>query len=539
MKRIFPWVLFIFTYLGLRFYYLDLVPIWDGKGYYDHLEHAVYSTGPFFVKYSLFGHSTVAWALLCSIPIRIFHGNIIAFNAFLLVFDCITLFAFYRLINFFAAKSVNETEKVLIISCFAFNPIILATQLNFSLDTGLLGFFVIYLYLWVGRKFILAAMVGCLMSLTKELGLVLCLIFPILGFIFDHFKKETKSNEKSPPYWLLIGLPLASFASYVYLKSLVKNTQLFWDNNPLNTKETIELYLNPFASQTHVINTQQDFLILVFISNFSWVILVVLATLLGIRLWRRFHPTLGIIGIKNFHLWAAFILISYFLTRFPTYLNARYVSPIIAMLIFLLWTEVMKVLHSSRTRIILLAVVLIFQVDAVFYSDDPLTAIYFGRYPLGNGQYYGLSSRDSMHSFVRDQLVYNTQFAQLDRAIDTALAFIKPSSKTVICAHESMLWEDRTLGPLNPLNYQRVAYWDDALIPKYRSVDQVRSAINSGKLKGPVWYIVFPFIDWAPDLRVLCPLFQRQTIIHLMDNNYPLVLYKFEGPKLSGPAKLK
>ena len=306
MKRVLPWILFLIIYLSLKLYYQDLVPIWDGRGYYDHLELAVHSTHPFWERYSFFGHSSLAWALLCSIPLRIFPGNIIAFNAFLLGFDCLVLFSFYRLIKFFASRSSTEIEKVLILSIFAFNPIILATQLNFSLDTGLLGFFVIYLYLWVERKFILAALVGCLMSLTKEPGLALCLIFPVLEFIFYFFKKEWNQGAKETPYWLLIGLPVVSFASYVYLKWLAQSPYLFWKDSHLTFIGMIKLFLNPFTSPIIVRNTQQDFLFLAFIANFTWVVLCILVFLVSFMLYRRFQSASNPIGIEHIHLWAAF-----------------------------------------------------------------------------------------------------------------------------------------------------------------------------------------------------------------------------------------
>ena len=163
------------------------------------------------------------------------------------------------------------------------------------------------------------------------------------------------------------------------------------------------------------------------------------------------------------------------------------------MLILLLWCEIVKVLNISKWRAIVLAMVLILQVYASFYSNDPVTNIIFRRIPMGNYQFYSFCPTYAKEPFVRDQLVYNLQFVQLDRAIDSAMAIIKPSSGTIISANNSMLWEGRTLGPLNPLNYRRTVNLKDALLPQYLSVDQVKEKVSEGILKVSVWYIVFRY----------------------------------------------
>jgi hypothetical protein len=198
-------------------------------------------------------------------------------------------------------------------------------------------------------------------------------------------------------------------------------------------------------------------------------------------------------------------------------------------IIVLFWCEIVKVVHSSKIRTIILGIVFVFQIDAACFSHDPVTSTIFGRFPMGNGQFYCLCTGEDK-TWLRDVAVYNLQFAQLSRAIDSALVMIKPNSNTIISMHEAMLFAGRTFGSLNSSNYRRTVNSKNTILPRYLSAPDVESSVKAGGLIGPVWYIAFPNTNCTEDLRTLIPLFRKLTVVQRMDHRHSLSLYKFEDP---------
>lgn len=507
-----PWILLGVAYLAMRFQYLDFVPIWDGWGYYGDLKSAVSGASGFWKNASLAGHPSTAWAVICSLPIRFFPASIPAFNSYLLGLQALAIVAFAKLVKMHARPDASPWECALATACFAFHPVLLATSINFSLDTGLLVLFPIQLWLWSDRKWLAAGLVGALMALTKETGIVIALFLPgmeILRILIirDHEKSKLFSELKRP--LAPLAMPILAFGIYLLFRRTVSGQTLVWRDNPYKLVDCVLLFLLPFKNPRSMFAFAQ----LAFVVNFGWVATCSWVALLVAKVLKRATASEAASTPRGgLPLLPMLLATTYLVVRIPTFMNVRYVAPVIPLLILLIWRELGGQVRRPRLRIGFLGLLLATFLVADYSSLDPISIPLMGRFRLDEADLFqmeDLMQGPGRSEINRDQLVYNLQFTAFSEVVNAAFTRIRPTDQTVITAHHFSVWEDRLLGDIDPANYHRSDRVPGSIHPVYVAVADLVSQVQAGKRAMPetVWYIELPNFDSRGDLKRLNEIF--------------------------------
>jgi hypothetical protein len=497
------------------------VPLWDGRAYYNLLARAVNS--PFSLEnYYPFGHASVLYYLLVGFFVKLAPGSVVAFQLAMTFVTCLGAYGFYQLLNHYTQGTrplADPLTKALLTFSFAVHPLILGASFNFCLDHGLMCFFLLYYWFCISKNPIAAALAGTFMVFTKEPG-VLLLPIPILAVLIESTARSRMRILKSMLAAAVV--PLLFFGgSYVFRKYFQAGSAVWEQTSQKSLQETAAMYLNIFRWNSISITN----LIHVFVLNFNWVLTVsflAFTVLLGLRSKKR--------SLERNDWSLLFVLagVTWALTRYETFTNARYVVPAVAILLLVTGIQGLRVLKSRRVQRVSAASLAVLLLLAGFRTFDPVSIAIFGTFPFGERSLLRVTSlTKECCGLGRDQLVYNLEYTKFHNLTSLALEKIQPSEKTFLLSHPLSTYFEYghlMIGPLNPSNYHRSLGSEESLFPKQGFV---ASLVKFPDLPRRLYYLEFPIFDSQEDLAELSRLYSSHNTEVIQNDGYALRLHYF------------
>ena len=425
LRQYVPIALLSLLYFAIRLVYCNTAPIWDALVYYEFIVDA--QAQPFDIMNYSADHNSALWLLFAGLPNYLFPANYVVYNVWLSFLCTVAVAAFYSIVTALAGKSFNTTERVLLTALFAFHPSIFANEVRVTLDTGVLLFWVFFLYALLKDNLWLAALSGCFLLFTKETTIA---HMPIL-FIFCTLlqPKESWISWAKQRVWAM-GIPFSVLGLFLIYKVIYLQQMLFFQGF-LQQSSSLIFILPDITLWNYSLNA--------FVLNFSWVI-TLLSIILTVKLLRmREHgkilafawllvTTAGVVlGIRH---WAH---VRYLLPLFP------------AMLLY--FSCVLPAITSQKTRITLLAVLLSAFAWQDVRSIDPVSNAVYCRVQFGTHEVLNIPTHEvcklNAHTpwLGRDGWIYNLEYAKVPQLIRDIMKDIRPDKDTVFAVQEVFTWE--------------------------------------------------------------------------------------------------
>jgi hypothetical protein len=403
---------------------LSFMPLWDGQLYVDCLVGAAQAPGV--ATFSCYDHPTHAYVALLLGPWALagYPGVLVA-N---LLLGAAAVFAVARAARALAPGHASlPALAAALLSC---HPLVLANALNLSPDFAVYAFFTLLLAALLERRRAWSVLWGSALVLSKESGM---LIYPVLvGSYLVAFPLGGRPVREWPKAVLRhahLAVPLVLAAAFMGWKLFLSPNRQLWGGHGGSGLVGILLSfrLSPVFRQ---------YLALIFVLSFSWLLAV------GGGLWvlggalSRLRGGLarggaaavraqGLVPGRS----AAFLALllaggTLALTRFETFANPRYLlllAPVLLLVGVFGWASVLRPRPALGTAV--LAGVAALLLVSNYASVDPVSARRFGTFRVGERTLFAIGRRtDPCCGAGRDQLVYNTQFAEYHRLLDAAYA---------------------------------------------------------------------------------------------------------------------
>lgn len=493
-------VLVFGVYAAIVATFLFTVPVWDGRQYFDQLLEAV--KGPFDpMAFNLFGHPSMAYFLLVGAPQFLDPGNVPLLHLANALLGALVLVAFHRIVRR-VFPDAGAVETWLLVALMGLNPVFLACMANLNADFGVLVFFLPVLVGFLERRMVLTVVAGIGLVLSKESGLVLFGLAAASHVVFHVLSDREPVGEGRTRRLLRqwpLALPVLVLAVYFAIRAANPEQPLLWKNQSAGSLVTALFTFDldrPFLAN----------LVVMFVLQFQWVVtLWVLAW--GARwLWLRRRPAASNPGDHARRMDLAFFAVLFLyalfvLTRYKTYLNARYLLPLFPVWLLIAYAS-LRALWARRQLIrkALLSLAAGLFLASVFFTVDPVSRAIFGTFPFGRHELLAMTSLTNEYAGLgRDQLVYNLQYLWIGRLEDRFFADVRPTADSSILMHFEAHWY--VAGPLDPDTCQRTMRTEGAVTPQYQRVLD----IQLGRIRPEtLWYLVFPnFADHGPELEFL------------------------------------
>jgi hypothetical protein len=474
--------------------YLNYQQIYDGNEYFTCVQGA--TTQHFaYQNLACFGHPSFVFLLPYWFLQKLLPGAI-SFNALTLILGNVAVVAFAYIVR---ALFPSETKgnRVLMVLLFALHPAILGSTLHFSLDIGVLFFFLFLLALLIAKKPILAALSGLVLVFTKEAGIVLYVI-TILSFLvlfIGRMQIPLRSKYRTLIRWSIVLIPIIAFIFYMRVHpTLWKGTNIH-DNN---------LY-NQFLQLNIADKRFQYILANIFVLNFLWVssLWIALALLQSIGRYCMGLPGENSGDDVNNKLkqWIIFLAIAalFALSRSYPSNNIRYLSVAYALFLLVFFISVRSLFKATLWQTIVLVIVLALNTCSIYRTLDPLSEKLYGTFRFGERTLLSMSSIDgSCCGAGRDTLMYNLEFApNLSRLYDATLQAIRPNRETTIVTSGAALMEygiDRT-------TFERISGNLEKWRPRYTNAGNILR--TKSNLPRTLYFIHLPNFDTSRELKSL------------------------------------
>jgi len=501
IKEILPLFLLCALYFLFRSFFWDFIPIWDARHNFLALLQA--NTQPFDVlNFSVAGHLTQAVFFILSIPYLFIQKNYYMFNIWLSLFGVGSVILFYYLLKQLLLDKGKPFELTLATALFAFHPSILSGMIFFSVDTGLLFFFLFFFLAALHGKRWMMMVSAFLFLFSKETALVL---LPLTFLFVSMCRPFSQTFSWVRRHISVLIVPGAACIVFLMYKTIVRGQSPFWDVwHSYQKVDPTALSLWKFLFW-HPTPDFFNHVALVFLLNFNWLVVLLWTGLILVDVF------CGSKKDKLGWLLLAFFLSSvYFLTLVTGYFsNVRYLMLPITLLLLgtVYWLRVIVVAGYAR-RIILL-VLLVVMLISNFRTFDPLSRGYFGVFKTGTHDMLWITKpTGECCGYGRDQLVYNLEFLYIPRLFQKALEDLKPSGDDIIVVSSRANYEIFT--SLNSNTWKATFDSKDAFTPKYMDMNDLWKHL--GHLPDTIYYFALPNVDNAQELSALCSLYREKAL---------------------------
>lgn len=427
----------LLPFAALCLAYADSIPMWDARIYADCVDN-VARMAPF-RQLACAGHPTHGYALFTSLLSRVAPGSFWPILMMHVALAALGLRAFRSI----AAQLAPEArgDALLMTAVFGLFPVLLAGTVSPNPDLGVAAFFLVLLDALLRQRRLAAFIAALFLVFSKESGVIL--LFLASGLHAAMFVARAPGDVASKlrrlrGYWPLLIPAALLFWWYRFEGSHGGQT---WAGAagpgllPLFTR--LSLFDPQFQSQLFVVCVMQ----------FTWVLLLLAAARWAVRFARFLFgaPALDPAPVRYVD-WV-FAGALFLLTRFSTYLNARYYLPLYPLLALSAWATLAR-LQAAPRRALMLGIAVCFGVSA-FRSVDPISVAVAPTFAFGEHRLFAIADLgDGCCGRGRDQLAYNLQHVQLHYLQDDIFAGVRPSASRGIAGHEGADWF--TIGQLDP-----------------------------------------------------------------------------------------
>lgn len=507
----------IFIAIGIP--YIDLAPSFDGSLYVKCILKNV--SQPFDLwSFDCFNHPSMLYLFLVSIPQYLSYRNLHLLNGVVLIIGSFSLISFYLLSK--KLLPIKSRELLAFTLIYALYPIGWGAFTVFSPDYGCMAISVIYLSTLVYQRQIISLLIGTLLVLTKEQGIMAYTIITSTYFIFyqlDLSKKQALPRFFSSliTHWYQF-FPAIVIITYYSIKSF-SGRSLFWGNHADSSLLTMFL---SFDLASPVTLTQ---LTDMFVLNFTWLMsfFIICGLLLVIR---QLFITKSLSGNKLLNTTIGFsfvsvVMMTYMLTRYKTFTNTRYLVIIYPILLLLFAALLFKFVRTPKVRIVILSVFVSLNFASLYRTSDPVSKMIFGTFSFGGHE---LLSKTSLTKECcgngRDQLAYNLEYIQMFRLEEKVYRELGVKHDDVIVIADSdyppgkwQLWAE---------SHRRSIAVAGVLSPRYLNVT---SALTTKPAK--FIYLSFPTYDNQHYKQRLSSVYDRETSKIVRLNEYHMEVTKY------------
>ena len=527
IRQYLPILLFSLAYFAIHSLYFGHLPIWDERVYYEDFILSAQAKPFDLLNYSG-NHNAQLWLLLAGLPNYFFPYSYFAYHVWISMLSTTSVCAYYFIVTKLYRPHVPSiSERILFTALFAFHPSVFANQVHVTADTGLLIFWLWFLLALLNEKTITAAIVGCFLLFSKETAMA---HLPIL-FVFCALLKPKRSRMQ----WiknqaLAVLVPFIVMVLFLIYKFVFRHENLFFVGFLQQRTEAVHIF--PDAS---LIN----YLMMVFILNFNWV-LMLLSIFLTFHLYR-----MRAMGDWSFHSGRVFAFTWLFLDTLCVVLgvrhwaNVRYLLPIFPVML-LYFSYVMSTIKPQTVRIIVSVLLLGILGWQNIRSIDPLSNTVFCTTKFGQHNVLHLPTEDicGLNAppifLTRDQLAYNLEFTKVPLLISDIMKDVRPDNDTTFVVQKLYDWE---LFTSLDANYEPTLT-QTGVRPKIfsaGSLEQLQDFHFLQALPNTVYYIEFPTPEQLPYRQFFSEHYAVMTEKYYDRDGYRLTLLRFQSktvPKL-------
>jgi hypothetical protein len=509
----------------------SFVPLWDGRFYAECVIDAEHNRlRPYYLRCA--GHPSHTYVVLAGLAHHVLPNGSISFvlvDSLLLAAACV---GFHRLLRLALPARELDVDRAAATAVFVLQPAFLASALQPNVDLPVLAGFVWCLITLIERRWVWTVLVGLAMVFSKETGVLVygvmlaCYALWLLVRDARPWRNRVVSLVRLAP----LAIPLAVFGAYVaaYVVFRPAAPAVWAGETPRATM--VRQLLIP-----RVDDTTAAYLALIFVLNFAWIpalaVAADLAMALRARLAHMKRPAPGIDRSIAALLAIVTVAVVYFLTRFATFTNPRYVLVAVAMLLAVFPVSLIRLGVPVAARRGLLAVYAALLVASTLRTIDPLSRLAFGTFPFGSHDLLRMTSitGECCGPFGRDQLAYNLEFTKFDALISDALATTRDAPAGMPSDIDSL-----TIVLPDSSDWYVVERLDRTTRRRTLSDPNTRdpwtlvaSKAVSRRVRPPptAWYLALPNQDYPDGLRMLAKMYAIGQERRVERNGYALSIY--------------
>lgn len=457
----------------------DYVPIWDARIYTDCLLNAA-ARGPFPSAYVCAEHPTIAWAFLTSLLSHVVPYKFWPLLVMHVALGMTGLWSFRELARLVLPTSTRDAN--LLTACFGACPLFVASAINPSPDFGVLIFFLLLLRSLTHARWVEAGVVGVLLSLSKETGVLLLGIATGTHAVIEFFsapggwKQRLRGMTRYAP--TLAGP--ASFLIWIALRPAREAGQggPLWGGKTLSEVILMLLSVDSTSPRLHAqLGT-------IFALQFAWIFTLAVAwhwTQLLAGIFRRSQPRPH---NSTIYLNALLITSTFFLTRYLPHVNPRYLLPTAPLLLLCAYhTFLQRKPTTRRTSIVGTLIILI---ASNFITADPVSRILWGTFSFGEHQMLRMTSlTGECCGEGRDQLVYNLQHTAFHHLQNVARPALSQDADHRFSGHPLADWY--LVGSIDPATRRRTLA-SGAPVERLLTYPRIRDGVRPGT----IYYLHLP-----------------------------------------------
>lgn len=432
--------LVVFSLLLLPF--LRHLPILDGFLYYECLKQAVH--GPeHFHGFACINHPSLLFMGLYALPEYFFPGKAIAIQITTMLLGGLSIVAFSSILRILVPSRGFAFVRALTSLLYASQPVVIASTPNFTLDVGLTFIFFPFLLCLLRKQYGFAALLGILLTFTKETGLILyCLTLLLWFFVFlvpRHISLLRAFRALLAERWLFV--PVFLIGLYMAVQISLLHSYPFHEYTRLS-----------FVSRLFALTVDRRLLVLlgeVFFAQFRWIQTLILLAGAAVFL-RHSSGRKRLIGSSMQARSTLFITLLYItgallLTRLHAYNNPRYFMVLYPLGSALVLVCLRFLIGKGKLILLYLLLILSLNVPALLRSNDPVSELLLGSFPFGRHRLYAMTvaTDDRCCGFGQDQLIYNLEYTKLLVLLEEALQWIHPTATAIVVTYPiaySFLW---------------------------------------------------------------------------------------------------
>lgn len=427
-------------WLWLLWRYWSYYPLWDAAIYYECAVNAAKVTlNP--RAYACGEHPTMGYLWLPGVMTRWFGASYRVFLVYNAVLGWAMSVAIADIASSWLKGKSSRIEQLLVVGSVMYCPAVVSSIVQLTPDFGVLVFLTLAARSLIRERIIRAIGWGILAGLSKESGALLFAVELLVYVVVYGLRAPNLPQRKLQAIYrrsLLVLIPLAGLtAAVLYVTS--KGSEVLW------SKVNIAVVVRQFMTVSFMDNLLPASLATIFVLNCMWIPALVLLAYAGVWLVRRVLLALpgGATREPAFEfILVVFIVELLLLTRFRTFTNVRYYLPVFPWILLLAARALLAFGLPRAMRVLGLGIIVLSVGLSNFRSFDPVSARVFGTMRFGEHRLFRITSlTKECCGLGRDQLVYNLEFAELDRLLSRALSWVLADGTHLLALHPEADWK--------------------------------------------------------------------------------------------------
>ena len=500
-------------------------PMWDGRIYADCISAAARDLTPGALRCA--GHAAHAYTGLAALVQFVSPGSfplLLATNAALLLVACV---AFHRLLALAFPVAELSVERAFLVAIFAAQPVLLAAVVQPGLDLAVVPAFIWCVVFALERRWLSLGVAGSALVFSKETGVLLYAILLMCSMLW-HVRAELRGQMtlREAVRALPALAPLALFGAYLLYRASLPDQPVLWSGGTTG-RSVVSQFLIPTLDLY-----QLSYAAIILVLSFGWIFSAIIALdaiVGGVRALER-KPSRDVNGADRSRLLFLVVLTivtGYALTRFTTFGNPRYVLVPRLLLLVPAFAALIRLGVGPRGRRTILIAAGALTVISAVRTVDPVSRSLYGTFAVGEHRMLRMTSiTGECCGYGRDQLVYNLEFAWLQRAARMALTSVAPAASSPADS-VMVVVPDSAVGTL-------VGAWLGGPNATARTppsfptlVTLIHSDLTSGRRAlDSATFIAMPTVDYTRALRELSATYAAGAPDHFDWNGYRVSVYR-------------